>query len=97
MKNVVILECEKCGKTAKFNGNVLKPSIRTSDPYWGYREEERLAEYIHKDERSEFIKWDTTPGSPHELCPECKQKRQEFICRALEKANKDFWEEDTEE
>ena len=94
MKHVVILECDKCGKTVEFPGNVLQSTIKRNDPYWGYSPSEREAERKHEVAREQFKKWDVRPESQFELCPECKQKRWDFINQARDKAEREFWKEE---
>lgn len=97
MKHVVILTCEKCGKTVEFPGNVLQPRITMGDPYWGYAPSEKYTEEKHKKNRTQFLRWDNDEQDRHELCPECKQKHWDFINQAKNEAERAFWEEDTEE
>lgn len=95
MKHVVILTCEKCGKTVEFPGNVLQPSIaRAGDPYWGYAPTEKYAEEKHKKNRTQFLRWDNDEQDRHELCPECKEKHWKAINNAKKEAEKAFWRND---
>ena len=95
MKHVVILECDKCGKTVELPGDVLQYlDAKRDDPYWGYAPAERAADIKYEAAREQLKKWDVRPESRFELCPECKQKRWDFINQAKDKAEREFWEEE---